>query len=235
MSPNNLRQKPKDHRRTFAFSAGHRIMSVGRVRRHSPARRAPPRSRLRPSRSRARRLARSARAKVDVPSAGIDEAVASKNRPRVARRQGIVEACRRASDAVSLIRTIEIPARSGSQPGSQRSQTSGDIRPLPPAVNAANRPIERRQATCGDASTVPSKERVAGSNPAGRTLLLGLGPITPRPSKRSTRPWRSYRSSRLSRAGQASRARRGLAENRPLPLTTRNGLRGGEEPKRGRP
>jgi hypothetical protein len=57
----------------------------------------------------------------------------------------------------------------GSQTGSQQSQTSSDVRPLPTPIDAADRLIERHQATLRDASTVPSKQRVAGSSPARRT------------------------------------------------------------------
>jgi hypothetical protein len=71
-----------------------------------------------------------------------------------------------------LIRTPDKPAILGSQTGSHRSQTSGDARQSPAPINAADRLTWPHQATCNDASTVPSKQRVAGSSPARRTQLL---------------------------------------------------------------
>ena len=80
-------------------------------------------------------------------------------------------ACR-AAEAFSLIRTQAETERSGSQTGSQRRQRPGDARPQSARIHAVRWLIERHGATYRDASTVPSKQRVAGSNPAGRTSLV---------------------------------------------------------------
>ena len=56
----------------------------------------------------------------------------------------------------------------GSQEGSRRRQFPGDFEPSPATINAANSYIERLQATSRYSREVPSKQRVAGSNPAGR-------------------------------------------------------------------
>jgi len=58
---------------------------------------------------------------------------------------------------------------SGSQTGSQQRQTLSDARRFPAIIAAAKCHNGRHQATSRDPSTVPSKQRVAGSNPAGRT------------------------------------------------------------------
>jgi hypothetical protein len=72
----------------------------------------------------------------------------------------------------SAIRTRAEPTRSGSLTGSQPPQSPRDARPHPALIIPARQPSERRQATLGDGSAVPSKQRVAGSNPAGRTSLF---------------------------------------------------------------
>jgi hypothetical protein len=59
--------------------------------------------------------------------------------------------------------------RSGSQTGNQRPQPPSDTRLQPARIRAAGWLVELHQATHRDALTVPSKQRVAGSNPAGRT------------------------------------------------------------------
>jgi len=55
-----------------------------------------------------------------------------------------------------------------SQTGSQRRQFQGEFEPRPATINAANSHIERLQAISRYSREVPSKQRVAGSNPAGR-------------------------------------------------------------------
>ena len=60
---------------------------------------------------------------------------------------------------------------SGSQTGSQQRQTLSDATRLPATIAAAKRLTGRHQATSRDPSTVPSKQRVAGSNPAWRASL----------------------------------------------------------------
>jgi len=57
----------------------------------------------------------------------------------------------------------------GSQVGSHRWQFSGDADPLSAIIDAARPHVRRRQATSRHPPEVPSKQRVAGSNPAGRT------------------------------------------------------------------
>ena len=56
----------------------------------------------------------------------------------------------------------------GSQSGSRRRQTSRDALRQPAIVPAARQLVGRQQATYPDAVTVTSKQRFAGSNPAGR-------------------------------------------------------------------
>jgi hypothetical protein len=58
----------------------------------------------------------------------------------------------------------------GSQSGSHRLQTSGDAAPQPATIAAANLPVQPHWAVSADAPVVPSKQRVAGSNPARRTI-----------------------------------------------------------------
>ena len=60
----------------------------------------------------------------------------------------------------------------GSQKGSQWRQTSRSVLRQPATKAAARWLVERRQATSRDPSEVPSKQRVAGSNPAGRARAL---------------------------------------------------------------
>jgi len=60
---------------------------------------------------------------------------------------------------------------SGSQTGSQQRQTLSDATRLPATIAAAKRLTGRHRATSRDPSTVPSKQRVAGSNPAWRASL----------------------------------------------------------------
>src|ERR1700761_316814 len=75
---------------------------------------------------------------------------------------------------LSLIRTPEKTTNFGSQAGSQQPQLPGDTRPQPAFISAAKRLIERRQATRRDGSMVPSKQRVAGSNPAWRATPVAM-------------------------------------------------------------
>jgi hypothetical protein len=58
---------------------------------------------------------------------------------------------------------------SGSHSGSHRWQIPGDKGRRAQTIRPAKCLAERCQATCRDASRVPSKQRAAGSNPAGRT------------------------------------------------------------------
>ena len=80
---------------------------------------------------------------------------------------------------------------SGSQTGSQQRQTLSDATRLPAIESAAKRLIGRHQATFRDPSTVPSKQRVAGSNPAGRAALLHE--LFPQVKSLKRGPMRSYR------------------------------------------
>jgi hypothetical protein len=57
----------------------------------------------------------------------------------------------------------------GSQPRSQRRQILGYARPQLASINAANRHVRPHLAPSADRPNVPSKQRVAGSNPARRT------------------------------------------------------------------
>jgi len=57
----------------------------------------------------------------------------------------------------------------GSQLGSQHRQMLGYARPQSASISAAKRHIRPHLATSGDRPCVPSKQRVAGSNPARRT------------------------------------------------------------------
>ncbi len=63
----------------------------------------------------------------------------------------------------------ETKEASGSQLGSHQPQTLGDGLPPPATISAAKPSIKPHRATCGDPLDVPSKQRVAGSNPARRT------------------------------------------------------------------
>jgi hypothetical protein len=98
----------------------------------------------------------------------------------------------------SLIRTPAEPTRSGSLTGSQGPQPPSDARPQPAHIRAVRWLIERHRATHRDGSTVPSKQRVAGSNPAGRTHMCSdLGKLVSlgrRPScfGQATRRYRRY-------------------------------------------
>ena len=56
----------------------------------------------------------------------------------------------------------------GSQTGSQQSQTLSDTRPRPAKIGAARQHVRPHPAPSGDGQRVPSKQRVAGSNPARR-------------------------------------------------------------------
>ena len=57
----------------------------------------------------------------------------------------------------------------GSQTGSQRRQIPGYARRQSAAISAAKQHIGPHPAMSGDVPNVPSKQRVAGSNPARRT------------------------------------------------------------------
>ena len=55
--------------------------------------------------------------------------------------------------------------------GSQYGETLRDALRQSATISTARWLVERRQATSRDDSNVPSKQRVAGSNPAGRAIL----------------------------------------------------------------
>jgi hypothetical protein len=95
--------------------------------------------------------------------------------PRARLRFAALGSARRrghATDPVFAHSNTGVVTKSGSQIGSQRSQCPGDARPQLARIGAVIWLIERHQATHRDAATVPSKQRVAGSNPAGRTALF---------------------------------------------------------------
>ena len=102
------------------------------------------------------------------------------------------------STCILLVRTPAESRRSGSQIGSQRPQTPGGTRPRLAHIYPARWLIELHQTTHSDASMVPSKQRVAGSNPAGRTHMCSdLGKLVSlgrRPScfGQATRRYRRY-------------------------------------------
>jgi hypothetical protein len=78
----------------------------------------------------------------------------------------------------------------GSQLGSQRRQILGYVRPQSASVGAAKRHVRPHPASSGDGSSVPSKQRVAGSNPARRAgqrhiTILGLIGGSPTGSQRA--------------------------------------------------
>ena len=56
----------------------------------------------------------------------------------------------------------------GSQTGSHCWQIVGHIKPCTASISAGKCHMRRQQAPCRDPSGVPSKQRVAGSDPAGR-------------------------------------------------------------------
>ena len=67
----------------------------------------------------------------------------------------------------------------GSQMGSQYGETLRDALRQSATISTARWLVERRQATSRDDSNVPSKQRVAGSNPAGRARSKDVwGPST---------------------------------------------------------
>jgi len=77
----------------------------------------------------------------------------------------------------------------GSQVGSQRQQTSGDTQPQLAAIAAAKQPVRPQPAPSRDGQSVPSKQRVAGSNPARRAgqrhiTILSLNDGSPTGSQR---------------------------------------------------
>src|SRR5262249_24984094 len=57
----------------------------------------------------------------------------------------------------------------GSQLGSQRQQIQGYARPLSATISAATEHVRPHLESSGDRPQMPSKQRVAGSNPARRT------------------------------------------------------------------
>jgi|HubBroStandDraft_6_1064221.scaffolds.fasta_scaffold219983_3 hypothetical protein len=82
---------------------------------------------------------------------------------------------RRPPSAHSAIETVftysnisEANEVSGSQTGSHRCQFSGDTEPLSAPTDAVKPHVRPLQATSRHPTEVPSKQRVAGSNPAGR-------------------------------------------------------------------
>jgi hypothetical protein len=64
----------------------------------------------------------------------------------------------------------------GSQMGSQYGQTLRDALRQLATISAARWLVERRQATSRDGSNMSSKQRVAGSNPAGRAKKTAVQP-----------------------------------------------------------
>ena len=88
----------------------------------------------------------------------------------------------------------------GSQVGSQRQQTSGDTQPQLAAIAAAKQPVRPQPAPSRDGQSVPSKQRVAGSNPARRAgqrhiTILSLNDGSPTGSQRERDGRRSGTSS----------------------------------------
>jgi len=70
----------------------------------------------------------------------------------------------------SIVRTLSDANESpGSQSGSQRRQIPSHTRPQRATISAGKWHIRPHLAPSGDRSIVPSKQRVAGSNPARRT------------------------------------------------------------------
>ena len=86
-------------------------------------------------------------------------------------RKGTRHACRTRNYFRPFEHCVPMPGP-GSQTGSQQRQTRSDATRFPAIESAAKRLIRRHQATHRDATMVPSKQRVAGSNPAGRASLM---------------------------------------------------------------
>ena len=82
----------------------------------------------------------------------------------------------------------------GSQLGSQRGQMWGYVKPQSASINAAKQRVGPHLASSGDGPTVPSKQRVAGSNPARRTNLPGQDHV-PILKDRAGSPTGSHRNS----------------------------------------
>ena len=97
----------------------------------------------------------------------------------------------------------------GSQTGSHRRQTSGDARPRLAVIGAAKRPARPHRTPSRDRQNPPSKQRVAGSNPARRT--------SPKPRPAAT-PVGWYLI--FMKPSGASVLRRGVAVALPLPRTS---------------
>ena len=137
-------------------------------------------------------------------------------RSRCCRPQGCPHACR---DRY-YFRSSGTPGGGpdpGSQTGSQHRQTLSDARRFLAIIAAAKRRMRRHQATSRDPSTVPSKQRVAGSNPAGRAGARGRQPAAERPDARIRAAGRRLRQ------GRRVRVRRAPAHSGRLPGTMGRG------------
>ena len=72
--------------------------------------------------------------------------------------------------------------------GPRRHHHPSRLKPKTPLTRPVSQPPTGPQTMPAFVANSHGQQRVAGSNPAGRTWFLGPGPITPRPSQRSTRP-----------------------------------------------
>jgi hypothetical protein len=121
----------------------------------------------------------------------------------------------------SVIRTPAESRRSESQTGSQRSPHPGDTRPRPAHIDAVRWHIRLRQAIPRNTSMVPSKQRVAGSNPAGRTHQFPHVKRVERPHTTGSEPVRR-RVSLTCQPGRSSSSGRYFAfSSDPLPIRQR--------------
>jgi hypothetical protein len=122
------------------------------------------------------------------------------------------------SRPVQAMGGAEASKLAGSQLGSQRRQILGYARPQSAARSAAKRHVRPHLAFSGDGLSVPSKQRVAGSNPARRAPPGA--PCQARPNQPgqdripilkdgSGSPTRSHRDRFLCGAGQSKCRRRG--------------------------
>jgi hypothetical protein len=84
----------------------------------------------------------------------------------------------------------------GSQSGSQRGQILGYVKPQSASISAAKHHVRPRLAPSGYGPNVPSKQRVAGPNPARRT--------SPEADIRVIRKWRGGGRLTSFPAGQSS-------------------------------
>ena len=127
---------------------------------------------------------------------------------------------RHSTRARTLAHSDDVSRIAGSQLGSQQSQMLSDARPLPASISAARWHVRLHLATSGDRQSVPSKQRVAGSNPARRAgqrhiAILCLISGSPTGSQRSGWPLQRHflRTVNRSRLTALSTAR-GLCDNR---------------------